>query len=129
MRVTVQGDAAAAVTSAAEKRSRILKILREYVEEPDAAEAAEDKRQALYGAFDLMKSVGSVIQPDKEGQLWEELREAVKEFRSPDRVHLRKLLTEYKDILLARADLMKRNQELRTQNTQLRQYLKHYLDQ
>ena len=34
-------------------------------------------------------------------------------FKTPDRLHLKKLLTEYKDVLLSRASLMQRNQDLR----------------
>ena len=75
-----------------------------------------------------MKTVTGSIQPDKGGALWDELREAIEEFKSPDRAHLKKLLTEYKDILLARSDLMKRNNALRTQNSQLRGLLKDYLE-
>ena len=111
-----------------EKRSKILKVIREYVEEPEATERSQQKRKALFGTFDILKSVTSSIQPDKEGHLWDELREAIKEFESPDRAHLKKLLTEYKDILLARADLMKRNNALRTQNADLRLLLKDYLE-
>ena len=116
------------IVTIAEKRSKILKVIREYVEEPEATERSQQKRKALFGTFDILKSVTSSIQPDKEGHLWDELREAIKEFESPDRAHLKKLLTEYKDILLARADLMKRNNALRTQNGELRLLLKDYLE-
>ena len=116
------------IVTTAEKRSKILKIIREYVEEPEATERSQQKRKALFGTFDILKSVTSSIQPDKEGHLWDELREAIEEFKSPDRAHLKKLLTEYKDILLARADLMKRNNALRTQNGELRGMLKNYLE-
>ena len=41
-------------------------------------------------------------------------------FKTPDRLHLKKLLTEYKDVLLSRANLMQRNQDLRYQETRLK---------
>lgn len=116
------------IVTTAEKRSKILKIIREYVEEPESTERSQQKRKALLGTFDVMKTVTGSIQPDKGGALWDELREAIEEFKSPDRAHLKKLLTEYKDILLARSDLMKRNNALRTQNSQLRVLLKDYLE-
>ena len=49
----------------------------------------------------------------QEGVLWDELRESMEYFKTPDRLHLKKLLTEYKDVLLSRASLMQRNQDLR----------------
>lgn len=49
----------------------------------------------------------------QEGVLWDELRESMEYFKTPDRFHLRKLLTEYKDLLLARAGLLERNKDLR----------------
>ena len=106
-----------------------MKIIREYVEEPESSERSNQKRRALFGTFDVMKTVTGSIQPDKEGHLWDELREGIEEFKSPDRAHLKKLLTEYKDILLARSDLMKRNNGLRTQNSELRELLKDYLEE
>ena len=117
------------IVTTAEKRSKILKIIREYVEEPESSERSNQKRRALFGTFDVMKTVTGSIQPDKEGHLWDELREGIEEFKSPDRAHLKKLLTEYKDILLARSDLMKRNNGLRTQNSELRELLKDYLEE
>ena len=58
--------------------------------------------------------------------MWDELKEAIEDFKSPDRAHLKTLLAEYKDILLARADLMKRNRTLKSENTQLKQlHLRH----
>ena len=116
------------IVTIAEKRSKILKVLREYVEEPQTTERNAQQRKALFGTFDILKTVASSIQPDREGHLWAELREAIKEFQSPERAHLKKLLTEYKDILLARADLMKRNNALREQNKQLRTLLKDFLE-
>ena len=116
------------IVTIAQKRSKILKVIREYVEEPETTERSEQKRKALFGTFDILKSVTSSIKPDKEGHLWDELKEAIEEFQSPDRAHLKKLLTEYKDILLARADLMKRNNALRTQNADLRMLLRDYLE-
>ena len=41
-------------------------------------------------------------------------------FKTPDRLHLKKLLTEYKDVLLSRANLMQRNQDLRYHETGLK---------
>ena len=41
-------------------------------------------------------------------------------FKTPDRLHLKKLLTEYKDVLLSRANLMQRNQDLRYQETRFK---------
>ena len=117
------------IITAAEKRSKILKILREYVEEPDAADKTQETRKAVFGTLDIFKTVSGTIKPDKEGQLWDELRESIELFKSPDRVHLRNLLSEYKDILLSRADLMKRNEDLRSQNNQMRHLLRNYLDQ
>ena len=122
-------DISAEIVTTAEKRSKILKILREYVEEPETAERSLETRKAVYSTFDILKSVTGSIKPDKEGQLWDELKEAIEDFKSPDRAHLKTLLAEYKDILLARADLMKRNQVLRTENGQLKQLLKNYLEQ
>ena len=66
-------------------------------------------------------------------------------FKTPDRIHLKKLLTEYKDVLLSRANLMQRNQDLRwtqkiqfdefwmnifvrLQNADLRMLLSNYLE-
>ena len=117
------------IITTAEKRSKILKILREYVEEPDAAEKTQEKRKAVFGTLDIFQSVTGSIKPDKEGHLWDELKEAIEEFKSPDRIHLKNLLSEYKDTLLARADLMKRNDVLRTQNAQMRHLLQNYLEQ
>ena len=88
---------------------------------------SSQKSKTVLGTFDAIKALTGRIQPDKEGHLWDELKESIKEFKSPDRIQLKKLLTEYKDILLARSDLMKRNEELRTQNSQLKQLLKNYL--
>ena len=116
------------IITIAEKRSKILKVLREYVEEPQTTEKNAQQRKALFGTFDILKTVASSIQPDREGYLWAELREAIQEFQSPERAHLKKLLTEYKDILLARADLMKRNNALRDQNKELRTLLKDFLE-
>ena len=117
------------IITAAEKRSKILKILREYVEEPDAADKTQETRKAVFGTLDIFKTVSGTIKPDKEGHLWDELRESIELFKSPDRVHLRKLLSEYKDILLSRSDLMKRNDDLRSQNSHMRHLLRNYLDQ
>ena len=117
------------IITTAEKRSKILKILREYVEEPEAADRTHETRKAVFGTLDIFKSVTGSIQPDKEGHLWDELKEAIEEFKSPDRVHLKNLLSEYKDVLLARADLLKRNDDLRQQNAQMRHLLRNYLDQ
>ena len=117
------------IITAAEKRSKILKILREYVEEPDAADKTQETRKAVFGTLDIFKTVSGTIKPDKEGHLWDELRESIELFKSPDRVHLRKLLSEYKDILLSRYDLMKRNDDLRSQNSHMRHLLRNYLDQ
>ena len=110
--------------TAAEKRSKILKIIREYTNKDSEV---SEKSKTVLGTFDAIKAFTGRIQPDKEGHLWDELKESIKEFKSPDRIQLKKLLTEYKDILLARSDLMKRNEELRTQNSQLKQLLKNYL--
>ena len=55
----------------------------------------------------------SEIESLQEGVLWDELRESMEYFKTPDRLHLKKLLTEYKDVLLSRASLMQRNQDLR----------------
>ena len=66
-------------------------------------------------------------------------------FKTPDRIHLKKLLTEYKDVLLSRASLLQRNQDLRwtkkrqfdefwmnifvrLQNADLRMLLSNYLE-
>ena len=117
------------IITTAEKRSKILKILREYVEEPEAADRTHETRKAVFGTLDIFKSVTGSIQPDKEGHLWDELKEAIEEFKSPDRVHLKNLLSEYKDVLLARADLLKRNDDLRQENAQMRHLLRNYLDQ
>ena len=117
------------IITAAEKRSKILKILREYVEEPDSIDRTAETRKAVFGTLDIFKTVSGSIKPDKEGQLWDELKEAIEEFKSPDRLHLKNLLSEYKDILLARADLMKRNAVLRDENSQLRHLLKNYLEE
>ena len=122
-------DISAEIVTTAEKRSKILKILREYVEEPESAERSLETRKAVYSTFDILKSVTGTIKPDKEGHLWDELKEAIEDFKSPDRAHLKTLLAEYKDILLARADLMKRNKILRSENGQLKQLLKNYLEQ
>ena len=116
------------VMTAAEKRSKILKIIREYVEEPESSQRSHLKQKALQGGDDTVKTTPGPLQPDKEGGLWDELRESLEEFKSPDRAHLKKLLTEYKDTLLARSDLMKRNDVLRSQNAQLRLLLKDYLE-
>ena len=116
------------VMTAAEKRSKILKIIREYVEEPESSQRSHLKQKALQGGDDTVKPTPGPLQPDKEGGLWDELRESLEEFKSPDRAHLKKLLTEYKDTLLARSDLMKRNDVLRSQNAQLRLLLKDYLE-
>ena len=51
------------------------------------------------------------------------MRESVREFSSPDRVHLKTLLTRYKDILVARASLINRNAELKRQNAEMRKFL------
>ena len=51
------------------------------------------------------------------------MRESVREFSSPDRVHLKTLLTRYKDILVARASLIHRNAELKRQNAEMRKFL------
>ena len=80
----------------------------------------------------------------QEGVLWDELRESMEYFKTPDRLHLKKLLTEYKDVLLSRASLMQRNQDLRfvhkkymfykscfcyrLQNADLRMLLSNYLE-
>ena len=117
------------IITAAEKRSKILKILREYVEEPDTADKTQETRKAVFGTLDIFKTVSGTIKPDKDGQLWDELKEAIELFKSPDRLHLKNLLSEYKDILLSRADLMKRNEDLRSQNNQMRHLLRNYLDQ
>ena len=103
----------------AEQRSKLMKALRQYVEEPARDEQMFRKHQAVLGTFSILQSVAGSIQPDREGQLWEELREWITVFRSPDRLHLKQLLTKYKDVLLARAHLIKRNSELREQNLQL----------
>ena len=122
-------DISTEIVTTAEKRSKILKILREYVEEPESAVRNQETRKAVYSTFDILKSVTGSIKPDKEGQMWDELKEAIQDFKSPDRAHLKTLLAEYKDILLARADLMKRNRTLKSENTQLKQLLKNYLEQ
>ena len=122
-------DISQEIVTTAEKRSKILKILREYVEEPESAVRNQETRKAVYSTFDILKSVTGSIKPDKEGQMWDELKEAIEDFKSPDRAHLKTLLAEYKDILLARADLMKRNRTLKAENTQLKQLLKNYLEQ
>ena len=116
------------VMTAAEKRSKILKIIREYVEEPESSQRSHLKQKTIQGGDDTVKTTPGPLQPDKEGGLWDELRESLEEFKSPDRAHLKKLLTEYKDTLLARSDLMKRNDVLRSQNAQLRLLLKDYLE-
>lgn len=51
--------------SLAEKRSRILKVVRGYVEEPEADARSKQKRKALFGTFDVLKSVAGTIKPDK----------------------------------------------------------------
>ena len=122
-------DISTEIVTTAEKRSKILKILREYVEEPESAVKNQETRKAVYSTFDILKSVTGSIKPDKEGQMWDELKEAIEDFKSPDRAHLKTLLAEYEDILLARADLMKRNRTLKSENTQLKQLLKNYLEQ
>ena len=43
-------------------------------------------------------------------------------FKTPDRLHLKKLLTEYKDVLLSRASLMQRNQDLRYREKKVLNY-------
>ena len=116
------------ILSSAEKRSKLLKVLREYVEEPEKEERSFQKQQAMFGTFNILQSVTSTIQPDREGHLWDELRESIEVFKSPDRVQLKKLLTQYKDILVARSDLMKRNNALRKQNSDLRMMLKDYME-
>ena len=82
----------------------------------------------MFGTFNILQSVAATIQPDKEGHLWDELKESIEVFKSPDRAHLKKLLTEYKDVLLARSDLMKRNNLLRNQNSEFKTMLKDYLE-
>lgn len=111
----------------AEKRSKLLKALREYVEEPEKEEKMHQKQQAMFGTLSILQSVAGAIKPDREGHLWDELKESIEIFKSPDRVHLKNLLTEYKDVLLARSDLIKRNNQIRAQNTELRTLLKDYL--
>ena len=118
----------AEVISNAEKRSKLVTILWEYVEEPEAEERLYQKQQAMFGTFNILQSVASTIQPDKEGHLWDELKESIDVFKSPDRAHLKKLLTEYKDVLVGRSDLMKRNNALRKQNAEFRLMLKNYLE-
>ena len=56
------------VLSSAEKRSRILKVVRGYVEEPETDARSQQKRQALFGTFDVLKTVAGTIQPDKVGE-------------------------------------------------------------
>ena len=94
------------------------------MEEDEADEKMFEKQQAMFGTFNIFRSVASTIQPDREGQMWEDLREAAGAFNTPDRQNLKKLLTEYKDILIARSELMKKNQKLRNENLHLRKLLK-----
>ena len=57
--------------------------------------------------------MAATIQPDRKGQLWDEVRAALGEYVSQDRAQLRGLLTRYKDILVARAELLKRSSGLK----------------
>ena len=105
----------------------MLKVLRHFVEEEDAEELKYEKQQTLFGTFEIFKTVVGTIQPDKEGHLWDEIRDSINVFNSPDRQNLKKLLTQYKDMLVARAELMKRNEVLRKQNAEMKQLLKNVI--
>ncbi|XP_023333200.1 uncharacterized protein LOC111705006 [Eurytemora carolleeae] len=113
--------------SVAEKRSKILKIVRGYMEEPETTQRTEQNRQALFSGFNIMKKMTGAIKPDKEGYLWDELKESIEMFKTPDKTNLKHLLTKYKDLLLVRADLMGRNEKLKTQNNELKTLLKNVL--
>ena len=106
---------------------QLLKVLREFVEEEGREEQMYRKQQAMFGTLNLFQSVAGTIQPDREGQLWDEVRAAVAEYSSQDRAQLRGLLTQYKDILVARAELIKRNDTLRQQNAEMRNLLKNVI--
>ena len=100
-----------------------MKVLREFAEEAGREEQTRRKQQAMVGTLSLFQSVAGTIQPDREGQLWDEVRAAVAVYSSRDRGQLRGLLTQYKDVLVARAELMKRNETLRQQNAEMRRLL------
>ena len=102
---------------------QLLKVLREFAEEAGREEQTRRKQQAMVGTLSLFQSVAGTIQPDREGQLWDEVRAAVAVYSSRDRVQLRGLLTQYKDVLVARAELMKRNETLRQKNAEMRRLL------
>ena len=104
-----------------------MKVLREFVEEEGKEETMYRKQQAMFGTLNLFQSVAATIQPDREGQLWDEVRAAVAEYSSQDRAQLRGLLTSYKDILVARAELIRRNDALRQQNAEMKQLLKNVI--
>ena len=44
-------------------------MVRGYVEEPEADARSQQKRQALFGTFDVLKTVASTIQPDKVAKM------------------------------------------------------------
>ena len=127
----------------AEKRSKVLSLLRSYVEEKRGVgkdipkESArkmplkrtkEGRRGALCSSMVSQEGRTRMGDLTTESALWLDVRRRIATFRSPDKVHLRKLLTNYKDVLLARSDIMKRNDFLRNQNKELRFLLKNYLD-
>lgn len=65
----------------------------------------------------------------QEGVLWDELREAVAVYSSQDRRELGRLLRQYKDVLVARAEMGKRNAALRSQIAEMRLLLKNVIQQ
>ena len=61
--------------------------------------------------------------------LWDELREAVAVYGSQDRRELGRLLRQYKDVPVARAEMGKRNAALRSQIAEMRLLLKNVIQQ
>ena len=55
------------IITAAEKRSKILKILREYVEEPDSIDRTAETRKAVFGTLDIFKTVSLPSLPERAG--------------------------------------------------------------
>lgn len=55
----------------------MLNALRQFVEAETADESNYQKQQAVFGTFNIFATVASTIQPDREGQLWEELKQTI----------------------------------------------------
>ena len=70
-------DGGGEVLGLAEKRSQILKIVRGYVEEPQSSERSQGQRMAIVTPFSIMKQMTAAIQPDKEGHIWDKMKDSI----------------------------------------------------